>query len=216
MPAGHCRRQPLFLPLGDTTTLVLGFQYNNANNIYFWSICSGAITGKLCRGYFTARRAGGEEHCRFEFLNCLKLIFFVHSNPKTQRRASRFRAVRGEAQPFWCLSAVGMSDRLQPRSTLSSLVSSTRNTLRSSRFFTKQTAMTVAARGGLVVVGRCSFWRSLSPQSREKRNIFKTPGCLTLIQRGGGDKTLWPCHRSAQTHELTQAARTAASCDLMS
>lgn len=172
----------------------------------------------ISRIFYSPEGGGGEEHCRFEFLNCLKLIFFVHSNPKTQRRASRFRAVRGEAQPFWCLSAVGMSDRLQPRSTLSSLVSSTRNTLRSSRFFTKQTTMKVAARGGLLLVGRCSFWRSLSPQSREKRNIFKTPGCLTLIQRGagGGNKTLWPCHRSAQTHELTQAARTAASCDLMS
>lgn len=46
LPAGHCRRQPLFQPLGDTTTLALGFQYNNANKIYFWGICSGAITGK--------------------------------------------------------------------------------------------------------------------------------------------------------------------------
>lgn len=133
---------------------------------------------------FYSPEEGKKEHYRFAFLNCFKLIFFAHSNSKTQRRASRFR---GGAEPFWCLSAVGMSDRVQPRPTLefcgAPRVSTTSNTLRSSRFFSKQTTMAVTAKGGFVV-GRCSFWRSLSPQSRKKWNIFKTSGCLTLIQGG--------------------------------
>lgn len=89
MPTGHCRRQPLFQPLGDTTTLVLGSPYNNANNMFFCErylfCCNDA---KLCCKYFTTRSKNNinnnnnneREHCRFGLLNWLTLIFFVQSN----------------------------------------------------------------------------------------------------------------------------------------